>query len=901
METRNPRAASLMRASTVLAALILALLFDFLPSAASGKDLGASGVFLFQGPAGPAYVQFTGLFLNGKMELRACGSSPRIAKSDYKSAAKLTFAGIASLERLPDGGMAAQSSDGQTQCVLPGNFKWEKEDELSVKELIEKSSILAQVSASQPPGRVVLPAFAPGSKIYLVSPTDVELAEFLRADWAPSIDLWRAYLDKYPAGSPAHLAEAKKSLEGLLVADGRVQLDNYRKSPTATPDYDALKNSFLRVAESVQLVPAEAGAAQLAGGIAAALKAITENAQAHLAAYKTALADRKPGYPNLPEARRLADAITGIDSQYAPGIALLADAMAQQQAYDKMLTQARTSFAGKQYDEAAKILKPYLAFREEEPRLKDLAKQVYDYYIDSGAQSESAEKWEDAIRLYQSALGVIETADAAADLARAKAGAHTAENKTAAASAVARSQSFIEAKDYIRAYQTLLTLTKEQQALVTDQLDAVRPSYIQAATERAAQLKKTNTPLRGRGNEDALREAYDYLESVYELNSDEDVKLHRDLIADELSAYYVDLAKNYIRKPVGTGIGVGWNYLSEASVYTPNKPEIRDAQTTARATYQMRSRLSIKIEFHDQTSRRDSEGFSTQLQNAIAQDLETAGMGVRVILPDSAPGIDPNYILLGQIVEHRDKKTEGIETLKSHYVSGTHDVRNPEWVTVDEQYEQAVSDYEKYNNDFREAQAKSKKTEMDEAGKQMALANQKKLELHTKLNSIPEHLQQDTILEYSYAQHNIDIVDIVDISYRITDMAGNPIGEAGRITRNDPHKFTVLEGLNAADHDGVHAKDAPPVEAQLQTDSDDAARNDLVLSAHGKVHELPAKILAKASELASTEDFDAAGEQYILYLNCTAAGDTPERQEASKFLADRFNLRHTLDLSASAR
>ena len=899
METRKSCTAQLLSASTVSAALVLALIFGAFPRLTQAKDLGASGVFLFQGPNGPAYVQFNGLLVNGKMELRACGSPTVIPKSEYHGYSKLSFASLYSLERMQDGSMTAVFNGSPSECVLPGNYKWDKENELSVKELIDKSTFQAQIAASDPPGRAIMPVFAPGDKIYFVSSTDVELAEFLRAGWAPSIDLWHAYLAKF--SSAAHLSEAKKSLEGLLVADGNDKLAAYRKTAAATPDYDLLKNAFLRAQESKQLEPDEPGADKLLTGVHAALSAIADAGTLHLSNYKAALAGHKPGYPNLPEAKRLATAVTEVDSQFAPGTTLLSDALAQEQSYDKMLAQVESSLTAKAFDEAARTIKPYLAFREEEPRLKDLVKQTYDYYIDAAAQDESKEQWNDSIRLYQSALDLIETEDAKADLVRARAGAHAAENKAAADSAVERSKSFVDAKDYISAYQTLTALSKEQQALVSDQLDAIRTQYEQAAIDQANKLQKTHLPIKGWGDEGPIRLAWDYFESVYELTNNDDVKINRDLLSDKLTAYYIEKAKIYIAKPAGTGIGIGWNYLTEAGVYTPNKPEIRDAQTTSKAIYQMRSKLSIKVEFHDQTARRDSEGFSTQLQNAIAQGLENSGMGVKVILPDSPATIDPNYILVGQIVEHRDKKTETIDTLKSHYTAGTHEATNPEWIKADKEYEQASADYEKYDNDSRLAQSKGKKSEMDIAINKMSEANQKKLELKGKLDSIPEHLQEDTILEYSYSQHNIEIIDIVDISYRITDAAGNTIGEPAKVTRSDPHKYTVLEGLNSADRDGIHAKDAPPVENQLLTDSDDQARNDLVASALAKVRDLPSKILAKARELATTEDFDAAGEQFIIYLNCTAPGDTPERQEASKFLADHFNLRHTLELSASAK
>jgi len=97
----------------------------------------------------------------------------------------------------------------------------------------------------------------------------------------------------------------------------------------------------------------------------------------------------------------------------------------------------------------------------------------------------------------------------------------------------------------------------------------------------------------------------------------------------------------------------------------------------------------------------------------------------------------------------------------------------------------------------------------------------------------------------------------------------------------------------------VHDIDATPDEAQLMTDVEIAARDELVKLAHDKVVDLPAKVLAQARSKVKSQDSDAAAELYVLYLNSTTSTETPERLEAIHFLQDNYNIRLAANLSAT--
>jgi hypothetical protein len=64
----------------------------------------------------------------------------------------------------------------------------------------------------------------------------------------------------------------------------------------------------------------------------------------------------------------------------------------------------------------------------------------------------------------------------------------------------------------------------------------------------------------------------------------------------------------------------------------------------------------------------------------------------------------------------------------------------------------------------------------------------------------------------------------------------------------------------------------------------------LIKDVKEKVDSLPAKILAQARKRQMDGDTDGTAEAYILYLNSTPDTQTPERDEAKKFLREQFNM-----------
>jgi hypothetical protein len=884
-----------------LALGLFALLFA--APATFAKDVPITGILLYRDQGNPAYVEVTGLKVNEKNYLRACTDAPTIDKSVYKNLPKINLTDVKQLDRLPNGKLVATLGTAAPICVVPGNFKWDKEGALSPSELVDKSSWVAQISGASIPGRNSFPLMPLDSRFIFGSDTDKELAFYSLADWAKSIDLWKTYFSEYPNG--AHLPAAKATDASLLIADGQVNLDRYRASTkSATPDWDALKQAQERASQAADLQPASDPPLALRDAVRAELKIVADVATADDQAYRDALNAHSSGYAKLVTAKDLSDHITVVDPKFQPGTVLASTVAIDVNAYEVAIKNASSQITAHQFDNAYSDVKLYAAFTPEEPRLKDIVAAVYKYHFGKGKSEEVDPKWNEAVADLTTANDITPSAESKSELSRAEAGLLAYNNKQAAAKALGISKERLTNNDTIGAYEVLADLNEAQRKLVKDEMEAQQAGYIVAATAKAHDLEAAHKPIQGRADEEALRQAYEYLRRASELSDNPDIPIKRDLMADTISAYYVGVAGKYLSKPLASGVGLGVAYLNEALLYKPNLDIAHDAITANSLAYTMRSRLSISVVFRDQTSRRESAGFANQLQEAFATGIETSGIPAKVIIlpapPDSMPA---TFQFVGEILEHRTIPESKIETLQSHYRSGQHEVPNDAWNKADQDFEAEKLKLEKAQGALSAAQVKNNKKAIEEAQKEIDTIQANVQKARSVMNSTPEKLSVDSVSPYNYTRETLDVKNVVDLSFRILDAAGTIIGDPIKVIKGDqPKHFVILDGVKPEDTDGIKLIDSRPNTEQLMTDVENEARDAMVKAARQKVQELPGRVLELARNRAAAGDAESAGELFVLYLNSTpeATSNLVDRQEARNYLAHNFNLLNTAQLQASA-
>jgi hypothetical protein len=860
-------------------------------SGAHAKEAPLTGIELYDAAKGAAYLQLTDILINGKTELRACvGPTQRIDKSAYGKLPKVGLSGATSLARAADG-MMLLTRDGAQSCVVPANLKFEKDEALTPAELADRVLLQARVLSSSSNSTAGIPPFKRGVELRFVSAPDVELGEYLRAERARSIPVWQDYLGRYP--NSAHTTQAKQASATLLVKQGDDSIADYRKSVTAAaPSITALKNAKIDVDQALALAPNYSSASKLKEGVGIELGALTEKARSELQSYKQSLTSHEPGYAHLGNARKLVSQISEVDPQFDQAQSLQTNISNESRTLDSGLRNAESLQSSQRFDDALAAITAYRSFADEEPRIAAVVNAAYKYHFEQGTTFLNGQKGQEAVNEFQKAVAVSKTPEATASLKKAQEQLQLYQNRQAADGALAKSESFAEQHQYIDAYEVLAALPKAPRALVAERIQSLEPDYVKAASDKAKTLQMAHTPIHGGADEVGVLRAYDLLGAAYGLSEDDkNLKLRLDLVSQNLSDYYLQEAKRYLQKPLGSGVGLGWLYLDQSQLFEPNREDVRDERTKSSAIYQMRSKLSIRVGFRDQTSRRDSAGFADQMSDAIATGVETSGLPVKVVRASDNSSVEPNFQLVGDVLQHRPVLNPTIEPMESKYRFGAREIPNEEWNKANREYEGATLELQREERVLQGAQSHGKKKEIADANAAVQDAEKKVQEAHRKLDSLPKTNPDDIIKPYTYTKRTIDLAAVVEVSFRILDMSGDSIEPATPINQTNHKTFVVLENVKPEDTEGVKAQGSPPDEIQFLTDVEIEARDALIKAVVDKVRGLPQKILALARKHVQEGDLDGASERYILFLNSTPAGQTPERAEAQKFLQEQFHIR----------
>ncbi len=853
-----------------------------------------TAIELYDGPNGAAYVELTNLLINGRTDLRVCEAGQSLSKSSYGKLAKANLTVASELRRGSDGVMTL-TINGTPTCVVPGNLKLEKES-FTASELADKVDLQGTVVASSIAGITAPAPLKIGVNLVFVAAPDVEIAEYLRAKRAHSIAQWQDYLTHYRP-SP-HTGEAKQALETLLVDDGNNALQIYKKSVSDTsPDYSQLKKAVVRATQLKQLGITSAASSKLQSEVKEELDRLLAQARSENDAFSQALSNQGPGYAHLSQAHTHTTHMLEMDPNFEGLQPLSATINVEMQTFQSDVSAAETFLGTQRYDDALAKVARYRGFAAEESHIGAILDAVYKFHFNRGAEAVKTQKWQEAVNELEKARAAKETAEATRALIAAKAGLDDFQNHEAAAAALQQSQEYQQSKHPIEAYEVLSDLTPAQQEIVSDQMQLLESDYVKAVSQKAKELQDAHTPMQGRNDEIEMQKAYDYLQRAMDLSDDDNLKLRRELLGATISDYYMQLAKRYFDKPLGSGVGLGWEYLEQAQYYQPNREDVRDEQTKTKAMYQMRCRLSIGVEIRDQTSRRDSPLFAEQLADALATGLETSGLPVRVLRPNDRTDVEPNFKIVGDVMQHRPTVTPTVEAMESKYRASTREVPNEDWNRTNRDYESATLDLQKAQRVLEGAQARGKKKEISEANDQVTAAQAKVAEIHRRLDSIPKTNAVDVIKPYTYTKKTVTVAGIVELEFRISDSAGVTIDAPPPILKKAETRQVILENVKPEDTEGVKPQGTEPNEMQFLTDVEIAAKETLIKEARERVQALPAKILERARERAKDGDADAAAESYILYLNSTPAPATAEREEAKKFLEDHFNMRTVLSSS----
>jgi hypothetical protein len=861
-------------------------------TAAKGPTLNA--IELYDGPSGPAYVQLADVLINGKFELRVCASaeSNPIDKSAYGKFSKLTIAAGATLERDSAGILRYHPSDGPATCVVPEGLKFEHNATFTAAAMADMADLRgraldATADAAQP--------IKKGVKLVFVLAPDAEKADYLLAERTANQEGWQKYLVKYPAAP--HTDSAKQALGALCLDAGNAALKSYQASASSpAPAYADLKNAFAQQTTVHALLPGSDGDTKLAGDIKSSLQGLVDKAQAELVAYHAALTTPAPGYAHLKSAGAYAAAVADINPTFPPAAKLQSDIAKDSGAFDSAVHSAQTAAEKKNWDDAVKSIQPYRQFAGEDPRIAAVFDAAYDAYFVQAQELDATKDWQAAISAYRNALGAKDTQDARAALATAEKEYTAAQDDAAAKAALDKSKTYEAQHDMIPAYEVLASLPERQQGIVKDDLTRLTPEYVTAASDKAKDIAQLYDTIKGIGDEKAVETAYKYLDNAYDLSTDDATKqgfqVRIQNLSDELSAWFLDRAKHSLAKPLGSGTEIGWAYLKEAESYKASNLEaVRDQMKLADIAHQMHSKLSVRVQFRDQTSQRQSEGFASQMESAVAAGLDASGMPVKIIRSGDTtqPGVDPDFLIAGDVLEHNISMPPTVESIDSTFLAGTHDVPNEEYDKLQHQYDSAMDELHSAQAALQGAESKGQKKAVTEANNSVQAAQKKVDAIRTRMDSTPKNHTEDVTRPYSYKKTTYNVINRIVLQFRIDDTFGSQRGESLQVTKEEHKQFVVLSDVNPVDTNHIKNDGTIPDREELQNELENTAREELIARIREKIVELPHKVYEDGQRREHDGYTDDAGEAYMRYLNVAPADQLEERDHSEQFLKEQFN------------
>jgi hypothetical protein len=871
-----------------VAVLLLGLLSG---SAFAAKAPELSAIEVYPTGESQAYVQISGFTLNGKNEVHLCTVGQSISKNSYGKLPKLTLAPGWSLERAKDG-VLLLSRGGAPECVVPANLKLEKDEGATPSELADKTDLQGQVvGKSIGSAGTILTTPTPGVKIVLVSTLDTELAEFLLAQRSASIAAWKSFLGKYP--SSQHTAEAKGTLAHLYVLNGQSELAAYESSlKSGQPNYGRLQAARAALESANALVPSSPEMDALGTGINAETSNLNGKGQSEIALYRDALVKQAPGYSHLVAAETISQLTLGLDPK-SPETASLSQACIQERTnLDHRFVDFANKLSAHRPDEAYQAIKPLRPFATEFPKVQSCFHSLYSYYVEQSRKDAEKSDFQGEVDQLQKAAEVESTPESADLLRTARQQLQETTDKAAITNASTMSTAAEDDKDFVKAYEVLADLTPSQQKVVAERLDSLKDRYIQAASARAKDLERINTPIKGVANEQGIQRAYDLLNRCHALTNDPGLEDRMELLGGRLSDYYLSQAKHFLDRPDGTGANVGWAYLQQALQYNrADAGAIRDEITLAGPIHQLRSRLSIRVTFRDRTSRRDAVDFAGQLTDSLVGGLDSFGPNIKVVRPNEETKVQPNFRLVGDVLQHTVEDPAQKTAKPSKYRSGEQDQVNDDWAAADREYQSANLTLETDRRALEGAQAGGKKNRIADAQRQTEEAQKKVMDALAKRDALPKSHHVSTEQPYTYNEVTHPLKATVELGFVIQDTSERVIVPMASIPETEEQTFVVLENVRPDDTMGVRPQGEVPTQIAFLEKVENTARDRLLAQAKEKVISLPPLILQTADRKVSESDIDGAAELYMLYLDSTPAEPTADRKKAQKFLFDTYNFK----------
>src|SRR5262249_31784754 len=161
---------------------------------------------------------------------------------------------------------------------------------------------------------------------------------------------------------------------------------------------------------------------------------------------------------------------------------------------------------------------------------------------------------------------------------------------------------------------------------------------------------------------------------------------------------------------------------------------------------------------------------------AIANGLDPSGVPVEIVRrpAESSSATQPNFLLVGEILEHRVVRNANLETLQSKYRAGTHEAKNPAWLQASSDYEAAKQHRAAAQPSVRGHQPQRKKKNTTAPATAPAQQPTPRADELRQKHKPPEQTRVEPIFPpYQYKKKAVDLPAAIELAFRLNDQAGN--------------------------------------------------------------------------------------------------------------------------------
>ncbi len=782
------------------------------------------------------YVLVEEFEVNDKKKLYRLAREGPLRKSEYQHLPKISFRDIYYF-RIESDHLRVVSNSRAELTALPENFKkWPKGRPVETAAIVRGSRLEGKPVDGGPKLRGPLPE---GWIVYLFSKRPgPEAVAFALAEAQGTEEAWAEFLEQYPQSWQAQTA--RENLGGTYL----------------------------------------------------------ERARAALERFEEALAEKKPGYAKLPEARRWLEELRALTVELEGAEATAGRVSELEAEIAARLQEARRLAENAEFDQARARLEPWAHFREELPALEEELSAIRllaaRHHVNEARRLLGANRFDEAEGELEVAASYepLPEIGAMREEIGARRVAYQQEREIEQARGAA--QGALDRGDLGGAFEALwpvaLRFPSDQE--LQAEFVSLAQRYRVFLLGEVADVERLHTPIRGLADEEALLRVQGHLKRLAQVEAAAELEVWRDRLGQHLAAYYQQRAGEVSERHGEQGRALAFAYLQQARRYSLGPGE-QEGLSGRRRELEHELTVRVAMNFRDLTPAASGEYLVAELSALMAAAIQNSGLPHVEIVEARRPEASPTLELVVELLQTNVVDESEEEPVTSEYSAGYRQVPNPEWRQARTSYDQGVAAYEQLRRRIEEKKRndgdyKKKEREADE--KALAAAGAALAEARAALDGVPAFIETEDVRSYEFRRRQRTRTATLRLSYRWVNARTGVREEQDILEERVTAESEEVSGVHPGDRQGHRNQPAGlPEAATLRGRALRGMQGKLGERVVAYLESFTGRDFERARQQAAQGNREQAAEHYLRFLfNCHP--EDPRREPALDYLQREFHL-----------